>query len=83
MLRRTLSVAKKKRPITPIDARQFENLRVFHDVARALTSTLDLEPLLRAILGLMEQFLGPEQWSLLMHDEEAGDLYYALSAGHG
>jgi diguanylate cyclase (GGDEF)-like protein len=70
----------KRRPVTAIDTRQFEDLRVFHDVARALTSTLELEPLLRASLSLMEQFLGPEQWTLMMYDEEAKDLYYALSS---
>ena len=63
------------------EPRSFDDLRLFHDVARALTSNLELEPLLRAILGLMEDFFGPEQWSLLMMDEEKQELYYALSAG--
>lgn len=72
---------KDKRRVPTLEQLPFENLRVFHDVARALTSTLELEPLLRAILGLMEEFFGPEQWSLMMMDEEADELYYALSAG--
>jgi diguanylate cyclase (GGDEF)-like protein len=58
-----------------------DHLRVFHEVARALTANLELEPLLRAILSQMEEYFGPEQWSLLMVDEEAGELYYALHAG--
>src|ERR1700744_4634926 len=58
-----------------------DHLRVFHDVARALTSNLELEPLLRAIMSQMEDFFGPEQWSLLMMDEETNELYYALSVG--
>lgn len=61
--------------------RQMENLRVFHDVARALTSTLELEPLLHTIMTKMAEFFGPERWSLMLVDEEANDLYYALSAG--
>jgi signal transduction protein with GAF and PtsI domain len=64
-----------------IDNRQLDHLRVFHEVARALTANLELEPLLRAILSQMEEYFGPEQWSLLMLDEEAGELYYALHAG--
>jgi diguanylate cyclase (GGDEF)-like protein len=72
---------KEKRLFEPIDSRQMENLKVFHEVARALTSNLELEPLLRAILGQMEDFFGPEQWSLLMVDEEKNDLYYALTSG--
>jgi diguanylate cyclase (GGDEF)-like protein len=61
--------------------RQMENLRVFHDVARALTSTLELEPLLHTIMTKMAEFFGPERWSLMLVDEEAHELYYALSAG--
>ena len=58
-----------------------EELRLFNDVARALTSNLELEPLLRTILGKMEEFFGPERWSLLMVDEETNELYYALTVG--
>jgi len=61
--------------------RQMENLRVFHDVARALTSTLALEPLLHTIMSKMAEFFGPERWSLMLVDEAANELYYALSAG--
>ncbi len=58
-----------------------DELRLFHEVARALTSNLELEPLLRAVLGKMEEYFGPERWSLLMVDEESNELYYALTAG--
>jgi len=70
-----------RRQFQVIDNKQMDNLRVFHEVARALTSSLELEPLLRAIMSKMEEFFGPERWSLLMVDEEKGELYYALSAG--
>lgn len=56
-----------------------DQLGLFHEVARALTSNLELEPLLRTILGKMEEFFGPERWSLLMIDDETNELYYALS----
>ncbi len=70
-----------KRPFQVIATRQMDNLRVFHEVARALTSNLDLKAILRTIMSQMEEFFGPERWSLLMVDEERGELYYALSAG--
>ncbi|HEX4312230.1 MAG TPA: sensor domain-containing diguanylate cyclase [Acidobacteriaceae bacterium] len=63
-------------PATP-----FENLRLFHDAARALTSSLDLPTILRSILEQMERFFHPESWSLLMVDDEKRDLYYALARG--
>ena len=56
-----------------------DELQLFHEVARALTSNLELEPLLRAVLGKMEEYFGPERWSLLMIDEETNELYYALT----
>jgi diguanylate cyclase (GGDEF)-like protein len=63
------------------DAQQLESLSVFHSVASNLTSSLDLDTLLRAIMHQMERFFGPEQWSLLLVDEETGDLVYKLAAG--
>ncbi|QMV18939.1 diguanylate cyclase [Granulicella sp. 5B5] len=72
---------REKRQIESIDSRQLESLRVFHEVASALTSSLKLEDLLRTIMAQMEDFFGPEQWSLLLLDEDAKELRYALSAG--
>jgi signal transduction protein with GAF and PtsI domain len=63
------------------DSRQMESLRVFHEVASALTSSLDLDTLLRAIMKQMEDFFGPEQWSLLLLDQETREMVYALTAG--
>src|SRR5271154_4546645 len=58
-----------------------DHLRVFHDVARALTSSLELEEILGAIMDKMAQFFGPERWSLLMVNEPTGELYYAIAVG--
>jgi diguanylate cyclase (GGDEF)-like protein len=70
-----------RRQMASIDSRQMDSLRVFHEVARALTSNLKLDSLLRSIMSKMEEFFGPEHWSLLMVDEDTGELYYALSTG--
>jgi diguanylate cyclase (GGDEF)-like protein len=58
-----------------------KDLMVFHDVARALTSSLDLDSILRAIMLQMEQFFEPESWSLLIVDDQQKNLYYAVEAG--
>src|SRR6202789_4365686 len=58
-----------------------DHLRVFHDVARALTSSLELEEILGAIMDKMAQFFGPEKWSMLMVDDKSGELYYAIAVG--
>ncbi len=58
-----------------------DHLRVFHDVARTLTTSLELEEILLAIMDKMANFFGPERWSLLMIDPVANDLYYAIAVG--
>jgi diguanylate cyclase (GGDEF)-like protein len=72
---------KDRRQFPVIESRQMDHLRVFHDVARALTSSLELEEILGAIMDKMAQFFGPEKWSMLMVDDKAGELYYAIAVG--
>jgi diguanylate cyclase (GGDEF)-like protein len=72
---------KDRRQFEVIESRQMDHLRVFHDVARALTSSLELEEILGAIMDKMAQFFGPERWSMLMVDEASNELYYAIAVG--
>jgi diguanylate cyclase (GGDEF)-like protein len=60
-----------------------KDLLVFHQLARSLTSSFDLDTILRTILEQMEQFIDAELWTLLMLDEARQDLYYAIAAGGG
>jgi len=58
-----------------------DDLLVFHQVTRSLTSSFDLDAILRTIIEHMEQYIEAELWTLLMLDEERQDLYYAIVAG--
>jgi diguanylate cyclase (GGDEF)-like protein len=58
-----------------------DDLLVFHQVARSLTSSFDLDTILRTIIEHMERFIEAELWTLLMLDEEKQELYYAIAAG--
>jgi diguanylate cyclase (GGDEF)-like protein len=64
---------------TPI--RLSQELTIFHDVAKALTSSLDLDSILQTIMEKMAEYFRPETWSLLMVDEEKGELYFAIAVG--
>ena len=57
------------------------DLLVFHQLARSLTSSFDLDTILRTILEQMEKMVEAEFWALLMLDESTKDLYYAIAAG--
>jgi diguanylate cyclase (GGDEF)-like protein len=58
-----------------------EDLLAFHQLARSLTSSFDLDTILRTILEHMERFIDADLWTLLILDKSAGELYYAVAAG--
>ena len=58
-----------------------DDLLVFHQLARSLTSSFDLDSILRTIIDHMESFIEADMWTLLMLNEEREELYYAIAAG--
>ncbi len=58
-------------------------LQIFHDVGKALTSSLGLDTVLRTILDKAAAYFKPTTWALLLQDESSGELYYAVAAGEG
>ena len=63
--------------------RQIERLSIFHEVGKALFSTLDLQKILQTIMEKISDLLQPDTWSLLMVDEQAQELYFEIAIGHG
>src|SRR6201993_1929695 len=61
--------------------RQLQEVNIFHDVAKALTSSLDLDSILQTIMEKMAEYFKPDNWSLLMVDEEREELYFAIVVG--
>jgi diguanylate cyclase (GGDEF)-like protein len=61
--------------------RQLYELKIFHDVAKALTSTLDLDTILQTIMEKMAAYFEPATWSFVMIDEGSNSPYYAASVG--
>ena len=58
-----------------------EDLLVFHQLTRSLTSSFDLDTILRTIIEHMERIMEAELWTLLILDEATQELYYAIAAG--
>ncbi len=71
-----MSEAAGKSPI-----RLSQELTIFHDVAKALTSSLNLDSILQTIMEKMAEYFRPDTWSLLMVDEEKEELYFAIAVG--
>src|ERR1700675_3056906 len=62
-------------------SRHTQEVTIFHDVAKALTSSLDLDSILQTIMEKMAEYFRPDTWSLLMVDEEHNELYFAIAVG--
>src|SRR5712672_1538915 len=65
----------------PKTKRQLQEVAIFNDVAKALTSSLDLDSILQTIMEKMAEYFRPDTWSLLMVDEEHDELYFAIAVG--
>lgn len=63
--------------------RQVERLSLFHEVGKALFSTLDLQKILQTIMEKISDLLQPDTWSLLMLDENSQELYFEIAIGAG
>jgi len=58
-----------------------DDLLVFHQLARSLTSNFDLDSILRTIIDHMERIIEADLWTLLMVDDQKQELYYAIASG--
>lgn len=63
--------------------RKIKELSVFHEVGKALTSTLDISEVLQTIMEKISSFFRPDTWSLLLMDEKTGELYFEIATGEG
>ncbi len=54
---------------------------ILHEVAKALTSTVDLNEILEKIMKIIAELFKPRDWSLLMLDEDTEELFFAIAVG--
>ncbi len=61
--------------------RESGEVAVFHELGKALTSSLQLDQVLRTIMEKIDEFLHPDTWSLLLLDERTQELYFEIAIG--
>ncbi len=61
--------------------RHIQELTIFHEVAKALTSSLNLDSILQTIMEKVAEYFRPDTWSLLMVDEDSDEMYFAIAVG--
>jgi len=63
------------------EQREAGEVAVFQELGKALTSSLQLDQVLRTIMEKIDEFLRPDNWSLLLLDEAKQELYFELAVG--
>src|SRR5580698_6532821 len=58
-------------------------VNVFHELGKALTSSLQLDQVLRTIMEKINEVLRPDTWSLLLMDLDKRELYFQIATGQG
>jgi len=74
-------VERRRNPA--VGQREVGEVAVFHELGKALTSSLQLDQVLRTIMEKIDEFLRPDTWSLLLVDEAKQELYFELAVGKG
>lgn len=75
------------RPVEPVEdripqlRRRMEEFAVVLEMAKAFTSTLQLDQVLRTIMEKVDELLNPDTWSLLLVDEKTNELYFQIATG--
>jgi diguanylate cyclase (GGDEF)-like protein len=67
----------------PIPANDGAEVTVFHELGKALTSSLQLDQVLRTIMEKINEVLRPDTWSLLLMDTDKQELYFQIATGKG
>ena len=67
------AVERRRNPAVPYEHREAGEVAVFQELGKALTSSLQLDQVLRTIMEKIDEFLRPDNWSLLLLDEASQD----------
>jgi diguanylate cyclase (GGDEF)-like protein len=61
--------------------RTVDQLAAFNDIAKALTSTLEVSEVLQLVMQKVSELLKPQNWSLLLYDENERHLFFQIAVG--
>src|SRR6266852_4076672 len=57
-------VERRRNPAVPAEQREKGEVAIFQELGKALTSSLQLDQVLRTIMEKIDEFLRPDNWSL-------------------
>src|SRR5260370_9776123 len=75
------AVDRRRNPGLPGERREAGEVAVFQELGKALTSSLQLDQVLRTSMEKIDEFVRADKWSLLLLDEATQELYFELAVG--
>jgi diguanylate cyclase (GGDEF)-like protein len=75
------AIERRRNASVPYEQREAGEVAIFQELGKALTSSLQLDQVLRTIMEKIDEFLRPDNWSLLLLDEAKQELYFELVVG--
>ncbi|MGH9712531.1 MAG: diguanylate cyclase [Candidatus Acidiferrales bacterium] len=76
-------VERRRTARIAVEAVEPSEVTVFHELGKALTSSLQLDQVLRTIMEKINEVLRPDTWSLLLMDVDKGELFFQIATGKG
>jgi diguanylate cyclase (GGDEF)-like protein len=76
-------VERRRNPNRLVETAEGNEVAVFHELGKALTSSLQLDQVLRTIMEKITEVLRPATWSLLLMDTSKNELYFQIATGKG
>src|SRR5262250_685183 len=76
-------IERRRNAGLPADRRDSGEVAVFHELGKALTSSLQLDQVLRTIMEKINEVLHPDTWSLLLMDAAKQELFFQIATGKG
>jgi len=76
-------VERRRNPLASASLAEGSEINVFHELGKALTSSLQLDQVLRTIMEKINEVLHPDTWSLLLMDTDKQELFFQIATGQG
>ncbi len=75
----------KKKPDTDNNEkdRRISQLLTFSEIGKTITSSIEVGEILKIVMKKIRHLLHPGNWSLLLVDEQSGDLRFEIAVGRG
>jgi len=83
-MKETVEQGSVKGAVNRVESSQIQNqLITFTEIGKALTSSLDMKEVLSIVMDKVSALLRPNNWSLLLVDQETGELRFEVAIGKG